>query len=374
MRLARYIERNMLAIVAEWEAFAATQLPAAATMQPLALRDHVEQILRAVVKDLDTAQDDATQEAKSLGRAPSRAGAPETAAQTHATLRAQSGFNINQLTAEYRALRASVLRLWMVGRAPQPDDLVDVIRFNEAIDQALAESVVFFTLQVDRSRNLLLGMLGHDMRSPLQTIQATAYLLSALNAGASVSEAAARLARSGERIKNLLEDLLDFGRTELGLGMPMRIEEVDVAGLFADELVQLRAAYPRRVIELQTRGNCRGAWDGQRLQQVLGNLVENALKYGSPDSAITVTLAADAGDLRFDVCNQGEAMDTAALEEMFEPLKQGQAAEHARGDGLGLGLYIVREIAKGHGGDVRVQSRDGQTRFSVQIPRRMAAA
>ena len=123
--------------------------------------------------------------------------APETAAETHAVLRAKSGFDINQLVAEYRALRASVLRLWI--DACQPDDpgLEDIVRFNEAIDQAIAESIGFFSAQVDQARNLLLGMLGHDMRSPLNTIQMTASYLAALNAGDEVSEAASRLIRSG---------------------------------------------------------------------------------------------------------------------------------------------------------------------------------
>jgi signal transduction histidine kinase len=101
----------------------------------------------------------------------------------HALLRARSGFDINQMVAEYRALRASVLRLWMDEGAPDSHHLDDMVRFNEAIDQAVAESVDFFSMQVDLARNLFLGMLGHDMRSPLQTIQITASYLAALNAG-----------------------------------------------------------------------------------------------------------------------------------------------------------------------------------------------
>ena len=95
----------------------------------------------------------------------------------------------------------------------------DVIRFNEAIDQALAESISFFSVQVDQARNLLLGMLGHDMRSPLQTIQMTALYLANLNAGDKVSGAASRLIRSGARMQALLGDMLDFNRTNLGLGI-----------------------------------------------------------------------------------------------------------------------------------------------------------
>lgn len=120
---------------------------------------------------------------KSIGRAPAPIDATETAAQTHALLRARAGFNIIELTAEYRALRASVLRLWMDECEPDALHLNDVIRFTEASDQALAESVGFFSAQVEQSRNLLLGMLGHDMRSPLPAIQATASYLEALNVG-----------------------------------------------------------------------------------------------------------------------------------------------------------------------------------------------
>src|SRR5206468_252060 len=117
---------------------------------------------------------------KSKGLAPKIVNAPETAAQTHALLRAQSGFSMTQLAAEYRALRASVLRLWMDDCAPAAPCLDYIIRFNEAIDQALAESIEFFVGRVQRSRDLFLGMLGHDLRNPLQSIQMTASYLSAL--------------------------------------------------------------------------------------------------------------------------------------------------------------------------------------------------
>ena len=116
-------------------------------------------------------------------------------------LRARSGFDINQLVAEYRALRASVLRLWTQRVRARRTDLDDIIRFNEAIDQALAESVAFFSAEVEQARNLLLGMLGHDMRSPLHAIQMTASYLAGLNAGNDVSAAAARLINSGARMR-----------------------------------------------------------------------------------------------------------------------------------------------------------------------------
>src|SRR5690242_7862958 len=229
MRLADFIRKEMDVILMQWDNFAAAQLPAATHVDSVSLRDHGRQILEAVATDIATAQTSEAQMLKSMGRAPISVGASQTAAQTHAFLRANSGFDINQLAAEYRALRASVLRLWMNACGPEAPDLEDVMRFNEAIDQALAESIDFHSAQVDQARNLLLGMLGHDMRSPLQAIQMTASYLAALNAGAQVSEAASRLISSGTRMKALLDDLLDFARTKLGLGINIAPNDVDVA-------------------------------------------------------------------------------------------------------------------------------------------------
>lgn len=288
MRLADFILRHTEPILAQWEVFAGSLVPAAANLEPSALRDHAPEILHAIAKDLQTAQTRETQHQKSIGRVPAPVDATETAAQTHALLRARAGFDINQLTAEYRALRASVLRLWMDECEPDAPHLEDVIRFNEAIDQALVESVGFFSAQVEQSRNLLLGMLGHDMRSPLQAIQATASYLEALNAGERVSDAAGRLIRSGARMQGLLDDLCDFNRTRLGLGVNVIPKSVNLADVLAEELDELRAIHPDRQIELHVAGDSQGFWDGQRLQQLLGNLVLNALKYGAQDTPVRV--------------------------------------------------------------------------------------
>ena len=372
MRLDDFIVREMEPILAQWEAFAGTLLPAAASMKPLGLRDHAEQILRAVATDLSTFQTRDAQSEKSMGRAPKLVDAHETAAQTHALLRARSGFDINQLAAEYRALRASVLRLWMDDCQPEPPDLDDIIRFNEAIDQALAESVGFFSAQVDQARNLLLGMLGHDMRSPLQTIQMTAQYLAHLNAGAHVSGAASRLINSGARMQALLNDLLDFNRTKLGLGINIVPTQVDLANLASDELDLLRAAHPGRRIDLEVVGDSRGIRDGNRLQQLLGNLVLNAIKYGASDTPIRVVVTGDAADVRFEVKNKGEAVERLILEGLFDPLRRGPKHEdqHDADGSLGLGLYIAREIAKAHGGDIDARSDTTETVFAVHLPRR----
>jgi signal transduction histidine kinase len=371
MRLADFILHDMESILIEWEAFAASLFPAAANAERLTLRDHAQQILEAVARDLSTSQTRLAQADKSKGRAYKLTGAPETAAETHAVLRAKSGFNINQLAAEYRALRASVLRQWMDACQLDELNLDDIVRFNEAIDQAIAESIAFFSTQVEQARNLLLGMLGHDMRSPLNTIQMTATYLAALNASAEVSVAASRLIRSGASIKALLDDLVDFSRTKLGLGINIALANAELAALFADELEQLRGAHPDRQLEFAVAGDTRGRWDGPRLQQLLRNLVSNAIKYGVSDAPVRVLLTGEKANVRLEVINRGPTIDASILDEIFNPLKRGPAQEdpHGTDGGLGLGLYIVQQIALAHGGDVAVRSEQGKTVFVVLLPR-----
>jgi signal transduction histidine kinase len=371
MRLSDFIIRDMEPILAAWETFAATLLPAAANMDSHALRDHAEQILKAVAKDLRSAQTIEQQMEKSKSRAPRPADSPDTAAETHALLRAQSGFDINQMASEYGALRASVLLLWAKACEPNAIDAQDMIRFNEAIDQALVESVAFFSARLDNERNLLLGVLGHDMRDPLQVIQITANLLSKLDAGADVATAAARLAKSGANIKALLDDLLDFNRTKLGLGITIVPTAVDLAKDFVGELEQLRVAHPGRQIELEVNGNVSGVWDKNRLHQLLGNLVVNALKYGAPSAPVRVVLSSRPAEVIFAVHNHGTRIEPSTFGTIFKPLKRGSEHQDVSGTdaSLGLGLFIAREIAIAHGGDIAATSNDTETVFTVRLPR-----
>jgi signal transduction histidine kinase len=371
MRLADFIKGDMEAILAEWEAFAATLLPAAVDMNSDALRDHAEQILRAVCKDLDTSQDEEERERKSKGLAAAPIDARNTAAETHALLRAQEGFNVNQMVSEYRALRASVLHLW--ARACEPAEIVvpDLVRFNEAMDQAVAESVAFFNAQIEKERNLLLGMLGHDMRGPLQVIQLTAKYLMKVDASTEVATAAARLVKSSGSLKVLLDDLLDFNRTKLGLGITISPGATDLAEAFSAEVEQLRVAHPGRSILLEVSGDVSGVWDINRLNQLLGNLVVNAIKYGAFSSPVRIVLNGIPAEVRFAVHNHGPKIEQSMLAQIFEPLKRGSDNQFLSGTegSFGLGLYIAREIAIAHHGDITASSDENETVFTVRLPR-----
>lgn len=368
-RLADFIRDHMEKILAEWEAFAATRGPAAANMSSLELRDHAEQILKAIARDISTPQSDYAQHQKSIGRAPIVQGAPETAAETHAVLRSRSGFDINQLVAEYRALRASVLSLWKQANEGEPRDLDDVIRFNEAIDQALTESVTFFSADVEQSRRLLLGMVGHDMRTPLNTIQLAGGLLCRVDAGEQVAELSHRVTDGASRLGALLDDLVDFNRSRLGLGISIAPAPMDLARAFADELEMLRFTNPNNPMSLESEGDTQGVWDERRMQQVLSNLVRNAVKHGVRNGPIRIGLTGTADSVSFEVLNEGEFKQGASAEQMFDPLQRGTSGDDLAGDSLGLGLYIAREITLAHGGHINVHAHPAATVFAVGLPR-----
>jgi signal transduction histidine kinase len=373
MPLSDFIEQNMERILVEWEAFAATCTPAAHHMDRLQLRNHGRQILEAISADLRAPQSRDEQMAKSRGLAPVVPGAAHTAAQTHAVLRAHSGFDIRQLASEYRALRASVLRMWLDEVTPGPTSQ-DMIRFNEAIDQALAESIAFYSEQVERSRSLLLGMLGHDMRTPLQAIRLTAQVLKQLQAGEQVNSASERLIRCSQRLQVLLDDLHDFNRAQLGLGIQVRPASIDLANVCQEEMDELQAAYPQRELQLETDGDCRGHWDGHRLKQLIGNLVGNALKYGTQDQPVHVQVQGEADEVILRVSNSGPTIDAETLGSLFQPLKRGKETYRGDDPSLGLGLYIASEIAKAHQGRIDAASHEGHTVFTVRLPRRQATA
>src|SRR4029077_3511192 len=169
--------------------------------------------------------------------------------------------------------------------------------------------------------NLLLGMLGHDMRTPLQTILVTAQILARLNGEAVLSQAAARLIHSGAQMQALLDDVLDFNRTQLGLGISVCPSEADLEAICADEVEQIRATHSGREVQFEASGDCRGEWDSKRLQQLIGNLTVNAIKYGAGGKPVGVTVIGLQTDVHIEVRNEGPAIDRSTLVHMFQPLK-----------------------------------------------------
>ena len=376
MRLARFIIDDLEPILQAWEDFAKTITPATNMMGSAELRDHAEQMLRAIATDLQTPQTTAEQIDKSTGNAPESE--DETAAETHAVTRLVAGFTIDQMVSEYRALRASVLMRWLHQVKSGTDlELEDMIRFNEAIDQALAESIASYSRAVDASRNIFLGILGHDLRTPLGAILlGSEVLLRAEEMGIRPTKIATRIYTSVKRANKIVGDLLDFTRSQTGKGIPVQLRETNLAFICESMVEEVRAYHPECNIVFESSGEVVGQFDAARMEQVFSNLIGNAVQHGNETSPILVSLQLDQGWAVFSVRNQGEPIADEAIPYIFNPMSrhsQYAAGEHGPSSGLGLGLFIAGEIVAAHQGRIEVESKADQgTVFSVRLP--MAAA
>jgi signal transduction histidine kinase len=375
MRLADFIETHGQEILVEWEAFAATRLPAASGMNSLELQNHAPKMLQAIAADLRTIRNTKQQFAKSQGRATVLADAPQTAAEVHGIMRARRGFDISQMVSEYRALRASVLRLWgsFEGSADLNGVIEDFVRFNEAIDQAVAESVALFSEEVERGRNLFLGVLGHELRNPLNAIQMTARHLARIRSDALIAHAVQHLIDSGGRMKALLDDLLEYSRTRLSLGILIKPTETDLAEICASVIDEIKTAGPAEDMQFRTVGDVHGHWDRRRLHQVFSNLLGNALAYRTPSTPVQLELMGSERLVFVTVTNEGPPIPHETLESLFEPLQRGlQGSGPTENDcHLGLGLFVAREIVKAHHGEIEARSSTGKTVFTVRLPRQI---
>lgn len=363
--------KNMEPILQEWEDFARTIQPAHRSMNVAELRDHAEEMLKDIAEDLSRARSLNEKLARSKGQnAPKLT---DSAAHDHALQRLQSGFSIDQLVAEYRALRTSVLHLWSrQHRAVGTLEAEDINRFNEALDQALSESVARYSLIQRQAQDILIGILGHDIRTPLNAIRIGSEILlrnAALDARS--IQIASRLFSSTMRISELVDSLLDL--THARFGLKLSLKPVDM-GLLAEQVIEeIRAAHPDRKLTLNIVGNLQGYWDAGRVSQIISNLLSNALQHGSPLHPISASVREDHDNVTLSVHNFGPAIPQSELGHIFEPMRRytqpSEVARHSLSN-LGLGLYIAREVATAHGGSITVTSSEEEgTCFEVCLPK-----
>jgi signal transduction histidine kinase len=375
LRLSEFINQQREPIMVEWETFARRLGATTATMDIAALRDHASEMLTVIAADLETPQTEFQQRRKSTGEAPDNAGDPSTPAEEHGADRADRGFSIEQMVSEYRALRASVIRLWMatcetLGEA----DLRDMTRFNEAVDQALAESVVRYTADLEESREMFIAILGHDLRTPLGAIvTSSAFMLETAELAEPHLTLTSRIASSSRRMQRMIGDLLDFTRSRLGGGIPIERAPMSMETVVRDVVSELAAVHPERVVEVNVTGDLSGSWDEGRLTQVMANLVGNALEHGDPEKPVSVTLSGGSNEVRVAVHNHGVPIVPSMLSRIFNPMKRRQGRGGRAPDvtsHLGLGLYIAERIISAHRGTVDVTSTASEgTTFTIRLPR-----
>ncbi|HYW30608.1 MAG TPA: sensor histidine kinase [Gemmatimonas sp.] len=373
LRLADFLEAQGDVILAEWVTFA-RKLAGADGMDVTALRDHAAAMLTVIAADLRTPQTAAEQRDKAQGEAVDIVGAAATAAESHGVGRADSGFTVAEMLAEFRALRASVVRLWTAEERPlSAVDVADLGRFHEAIDQALGESITRFNRSVELSQSLLVAVLGHDLRTPLHTVtMVTEHVVQADLLDAEHASLMVRAVRSTRRMTRMLDDVVDFTRSRMGAGLGVHPQDTDLRPVVQEAVDEMRSSSPGNAFIVDVTGDLRGAWDSPRIAQVLANLLGNAVQHGSRTAPVRVAARGGDREVVLEVRNDGPPIAADNLPTLFSPFKRLRNADTGRASAhLGLGLYIANEIVTAHGGRITVTSSEAEgTCFSAHLPRR----
>jgi sigma-B regulation protein RsbU (phosphoserine phosphatase) len=214
----------------------------------------------------------------------------------------------------------------------------------------------------------MVGIVSHDLRNPLSAVLMSAYALGRTDLSTNQMRAVSRIVSASNRAQRLIADLLDFTQARMGRGLAVQRKDIDLHELAALACDELRTAFPGRELRHLRSGEGLSPADPDRLTQLLGNLVANAFTYGAPDQPVTVSTEVLPAACRIGVHNHGTPIPDALRDGLFEPMSRGEE-ESAQG-GVGLGLFIVREIARAHGGEVAVASdAPGGTRFTITLPR-----
>jgi signal transduction histidine kinase len=376
MRLSQFILSNLESILAEWESFARTILPES-KFDKITLRDAAGEILKAIANDIETTQTASQQAEKSKGRGVRKK--DDTAAETHAADRLGLGFNQAQVVSEYRALRATVIRLW-IDSSPEIDRLAidQLIRFNEGIDQALSESTARFMQEIEESRDLAIAIMAHDLRNPLNAIVSSTQMIKRAEGTdkTAIDGFASDIFHTGIHMSKLIENLFDFTRTRFGQPLAIKRNLIDLAPVCRQTVAEFAAAYPERTIRLDCSADLHGSWDAPRISQMLSNLISNAIQYGDQTTLVTVEAHGESQEIVLKVHNDGSPIPQSELPTIFDPFSRREKDRAAVNETrhLGIGLFVARQIVEAHSGKISVTStpQDGTT-FVVRLPRHVTS-
>jgi len=244
--------------------------------------------------------------------------------------------------------------------------------FYDITERKRAEVQMVDSLNRERElaefREMFIGMLGHDLRNPVASIVMSASGLRRDQLDPKDAEKAEIIIRGGQRMERMITQLLEFTRARLGGGFPIDARAGDL-GKICRHVVEEFAAN----IQVEVEGDVTGTWDEDRLEEVISNLVGNAVEYARPGTAVIVRAYAHGPEVVVEIVNQGDPIPADILPFIFQPFRRARPEPSVTGN-LGLGLYIAHEIAHAHGGTLDAHSADGRTTFVMRLPRRTAAA
>lgn len=371
MKLSDFIQDQRGRILKDWDAFAESRIPATDRMSRVAVRDHAGQILDYILQQMRQRRAVEKQDEQASGEI-KKESENENAAEIHGALRLAAGFDLVEMSAEFRAMRSNILTLWL-SEHPGTVDNEGVVAFNQAIDTVMNDSLTSYTDKMSESQDLFLGIIGHDLRSPLGAILNCAQLLGRDGTASDRQKLFLnQIQLSANAALSMVGDLLDLTRLRLGSGIPIRQEQCDLAPVLETVVAEQRAAHPGYAMELEYSTAGHGLWDCGRLSQVFANIIGNAVKHGTPGMPIHIRLEEFEKEVVISVNNQGKPIPPELLPNLFDRMVTSKlgAETSVTGASLGLGLYITKEIVNGHAGQITVESTaEAGTTFAVHLPR-----
>lgn len=250
--------------------------------------------------------------------------------------------------------------------------LGDLVGYQLEQDDELGRRDVqlFDAHEAAQLREQLIGIVSHDLRNPLNAITlSAATLMRRTDLDDRARAGLSRILESADRANRLIRDLLDFTRARMGKELPVKPQHMDLHVLTRQVVDEVGLATPGRQFDMECQGDAHGSWDPDRIAQVLTNLLTNAVQYSPPGTPIQVRTVARGDRVELSVHNEGPPIPVQVLPALFEPMTRGTNAGGERRS-IGLGLFIVDQIVRAHGGGVEVESTaEAGTTFRVRLPR-----
>ncbi len=279
-----------------------------------------------------------------------------------------ASYSSKRLTRVTVALGQYARRL-RAGDLAAPIPTVKGTREQEALAATLA-SMAKELHEEQQVRERFIGILAHDLQNPLSAVLLSTALVQKTTPTEPTLRLTTTIVNNAKRLSRMVAELLDFARSRRPEGLPVHPTEVDIGALAASAVETIRGVHPSRTIDLVCEADLQAWCDSDRALQVVTNLLENALRYGADDRPVTVTLRGKEDEIELRVHNWGKPIDVDDLNMLFDAFRRGRGAAQRAGGGLGLGLYVVDQVMRAHGGRVEVTSSEADgTTFVTHWPR-----